>query len=353
MHILITGVSGYVGPWVLRELRREFPDAKLTGLDSGFFLDQNEDSGPLPEILLDRLILKDVRDVEESDFRNVTHVVHLAAISNDPMGDRFAEITDEVNHRSSVALAQIAKGAGASCFVFASSASVYGAGGTRPKDESSALAPQTAYAISKIATETNLASVADSDFAVTCLRFSTACGWSSRLRLDLVLNDFVASALTTGVIEVLSDGTPWRPLVHTQDMARAIAWAVGPSRNLIDQAMFTANVGSDDWNFQIRDLAHSVKGVVGGVKVQINGSAPPDTRSYRLDFSRWREVAPGHQPLWTLEQAIEQLATGMASISLNGDFRQTERVRLLRLQFLQSIGVLGSDLRWIQSVVTA
>ena len=348
----MTGCSGYVGASVVTYLRQRHPDAYITGLDTGLFADQHEGVGPASETILDRWLVKDVRDVDLVDLTGVTHLIQLAAVSNDPMGDRFADVTYDINYHSVVRMAGLAKAAGASTMVLASSASVYGMGSTEPRSETSKLLPQTAYARSKIAAETDLRLMAGEGFTVSALRFSTACGWSSRVRLDLVLNDFVASALTTGVIKVLSDGSPWRPLIHINDMARAITWAISAERTNAD-AFVAVNVGNDDWNFQIRDLAHAVSDVLGGVVVDINSNAQPDSRSYRLDFSKWRELAPDSQPQMSLENTIEELKRGLEQVSnLDSDFRNSRRMRLRRLLELRELGFLDEDLRWTVRVGT-
>ncbi|RZK29215.1 MAG: SDR family oxidoreductase, partial [Hymenobacter sp.] len=225
-RILLTGNMGYVGPGVVQQLRQAFPTAELIGYDLGFFAHCLTGAERLPESRLDRQVFGDVRQVPAALLAGVDAVVHLAAISNDPMGKAYEEVTMEVNHQAGIELARQAKAAGVRAFVFASSCSIYGMGGEDAKTETSSVNPLTAYARSKVASEQDLAPLADDDFVVTCLRFATACGWSDRLRLDLVLNDFVASAVATGEISILSDGTPWRPLIHVRDMARAIEWAV-------------------------------------------------------------------------------------------------------------------------------
>jgi nucleoside-diphosphate-sugar epimerase len=208
------------------------------------------------------------------------------------------------------------------------------------------VAPLTAYARSKIQTEQALSELAGDDFAVTCLRFATACGWSDRIRLDLVLNDFVASALTTGRIDVLSDGSPWRPLVHVRDMARALTWAVTPERSA-ETPYLVANVGRPDWNFQIRDLATSVASVMGGVEVSINAEAPADKRSYRVDFSAWQALAPGWQPIEELEPTVAEMAQLLKDVpDLDEGFRSGRYVRLSVLNAFRESGALDDDLRW-------
>ena len=213
MRILITGSMGYVGPILTRHLRQKFPDAELIGFDTAFFAHNLTGAARLPESLLDRVHFGDIRNFPPELLDGVDAVVHLAAISNDPMGKEFEGVTEAINEKASVALAQMAEQRGVGRFVFASSCSIYGAAEGRPKRESDALNPLTAYARSKVAMENALRASNAGEMTVTCLRFATACGMSDRLRLDLVLNDFVASALATGEITVLSDGTPWRPLI--------------------------------------------------------------------------------------------------------------------------------------------
>ena len=243
----------------------------------------------------------------------VDAVVHLAAISNDPIGNAFEDVTYAINHRSTVEVARLAREAGARAFVFASSCSVYGSAEDGMRSEGSELGPLTAYARSKVMSEHDLEALADDGFAVTCLRFATACGWSDRLRLDLVLNDFVAGAIASRRISILSDGTPWRPLIHVRDMARAIDWAV--DREPADGGAFLAvNAGRDDWNHQVRDLAEAVARAVPGVDVTVNPDAPPDKRSYRVSFARFRDLAPDHQPAVDLEEAIAELRDGLEGI---------------------------------------
>lgn len=346
MRIAVTGALGYVGPLVVARLRSSFPQAHLTGIDTGFFAAQHEGQGASPDIAMDDVRYRDVRDLREADLAGFTHVVHLAAVSNDPMGDRYSNVTEDINYRQSVRLARLAREAGVSSFVFASSASVYGAGSDAPRSEHSELAPQTAYARSKIASERELVELADESFTVTCLRFATACGWSPRVRLDLVLNDFVASAVVTGKIEVLSDGTPWRPLIHVKDMARAVDWAVSSNRAQAGNAL-VVNVGSEKWNFQIRDLAHAVSQELGGIEVSIAPAQAPDKRSYRLDFGLWQDVAPDYQPAESVSSAIAELAAQLRALpDLNEGFRQSPRVRLVRLEQLRELGLLDEDLRW-------
>lgn len=346
MRILITGNMGYVGPAVMRRLRESHPKAKLIGLDMGYFAPFLTGAGFLPECRVDVQHFGDVRWIDPTILREVDAVVYLAAISNDPMGATFEKVTLDVNHKAAVSLAQYAREKGVKRFIFASSCSVYGFAEEREKTEESTLNPLTAYAKSKIAAEEELSKLADSDFSVTCLRFATACGMSERLRLDLVLNDFVASALTAGRITILSDGTPWRPLIHILDMARAIDWAL--QRTSQDGGEFLAiNVGSDEWNYQVRDLAEAVARLVPGVRVEINHNAQPDKRSYRVSFQKFKRLATSYQPQIDLQTAIEDLRQGLQKMNFrDSDFRHSHFIRLNVLKQLKQDGHLTEDLSW-------
>ncbi|MEZ2126350.1 MULTISPECIES: NAD-dependent epimerase/dehydratase family protein [unclassified Sinorhizobium] len=347
MNILITGNMGYVGPVVTAHLRNVFPDARLIGVDSGWFAHCLTTGHRLPEVSLDEQWFKDVRDLTLGDLEGIDGIVHLAAVSNDPMGNRFERITEAINFRASVRLAELAAGAGVKRFVYASSCSVYGVDDDpRPRCERDPINPLTAYARSKIATEEALAQMTDSRLVVTNLRFATACGWSDRLRLDLVLNDFVASALTTGGIAVLSAGTPWRPLIHVKDMARAIEWALVRDADENGEVL-TINAGSDDWNFQMAELAHAVAKSLGGINVSINRDAQPDRRSYRVDFSMFKRLAPQHAPRETLDRSIQGLISGLNAMGFNDpDFRNSHFIRLKTLMQNLSSQALTEDLRW-------
>ena len=345
MRILITGNMGYVGPAVVRRLRTQFPDAYIQGHDNAYFAHCLTGVAKLPESLLDRQTFGDVRELDVEMLRGQDAVVHLAAVSNDPMGNRFAAITKSINQDASARIGHAAAAAGVRNFVFASSCSVYGVATGGPRREEDLLNPVTTYAASKIGTEQALAQV-EGDMAITCLRFATACGMSDRLRLDLALNDFVACALARGKISVLSDGTPWRPLIDVADMARAIEWAV--VRKAKDGGRFlTVNAGSDDRNYQIRDLANAVAAAVPGTTVEINTSAPADSRSYKVDFAKFAVLAPKHQPLVTLTESIRQLVEGLRSMGFaDVEFRQSPLMRLQVLQAHIAAGRLSERLSW-------
>jgi nucleoside-diphosphate-sugar epimerase len=346
MNILITGNMGYVGPALTRAARAAHPDATLVGVDAGFFGHCLTGARALPESLLDRQLFRDVRDLKAADLEGIDAIIHLAALSNDPIGHAYEDLTSEINHHASVRLAGEAKQAGVKRFVFASSCSVYGFAEGAARNEDSDLNPLTAYARSKIGTERDLKTLADDDFVVTCLRFPTACGMSDRLRLDLVLNDFVAAAVASKRIEILSDGTPWRPLVDVKDMSRAMLWAIGRDIEAGGNCL-SINVGRTEWNYQIRELAEAVQAQMPEVEVSINENAAPDKRSYQVDFSRYQSLAPDHQPQVGLEQSIRELRAGLEQMRFNNhDFRNSDFMRLRVLNGLREHKNLNADLRW-------
>jgi nucleoside-diphosphate-sugar epimerase len=346
MRILITGNSGYVGSTLVRHLRGVMPAAELIGYDTGLFAHCLTGAKILPETYLTRQHYGDVRDLPPGLLDGVDAVVHLAAVSNDPMGIRFEQVTDEINAQASLRLARLAQQAGVRAFVFASSCSIYGFAEGGPRGENDQVNPLTAYARSKVVTERGLAGINADSMTVTCLRFATACGMSDRLRLDLVLNDFVACAVSTGEITVLSDGTPWRPLIDVSDMARAIEWAIIRDA-AAGGAVLSVNVGSDAWNYQVRELADAVAAAVPSTRVSINREAPPDKRSYRVDFSLFRRLAPQHQPLSTLADSVNRLKHGLENMQFaDRDFRNSSLIRLKTLDWLISRGLLSPSLRW-------
>jgi nucleoside-diphosphate-sugar epimerase len=346
MRILITGPMGYVGPVLTRHLRARFPDAELIGFDSGYFAHNLTGALRLPETVLDRLHFGDIRQFPPDLLAGVDAVVHLAAISNDPMGKEFEAVTEAINERASIALAQMAQEHGVGTFVFASSCSIYGAAEGSPRRETDHLNPLTAYARSKVAMENALRSSNAGRMTVTCLRFATACGMSDRLRLDLVLNDFVAGALATGEISVLSDGTPWRPLIDVADMARAIEWAIGRSAEHGGRFL-VINAGNQAGNYQVRDLAQVVSTELPGTKVSINREAPPDKRSYQVDFSLFAKLAPAHVPAVSLVKSVQNLASGLRGMGFSDqEFRTSPLMRLRTLKQHIAQGRLSPDLRW-------
>jgi nucleoside-diphosphate-sugar epimerase len=347
MRIIIVGNLGYIGPSVSARFRSSFPDAEIIGFDIGYFAHSLSNAAFLPEIKLNRQIFGDIRTFPEDLLQGVDAVVDLAAISNDPMGNRFEEVTMDVNYRAAVRLAEMCKRNGVAKFVYASSCSMYGEASEYPKKEEDELNPLTAYARSKVAAEKALEPLAGDGFTVTCLRFATACGFTSRLRLDLVLNDFVAGALVNKEIGILSDGTPWRPMINTKDMARAFEWGV--LRDPENGGGFLAvNTGCNEWNNQIKPLADAVAVQIPGASVSTNPDAPPDRRSYRVNFDRYKQLAPDHQPAWNLEDTISDLKTNLEAMEFNDpDFRQSQFIRLKVLARHMAEGRLNEKLEWI------
>jgi nucleoside-diphosphate-sugar epimerase len=348
VRILVTGNMGYVGPVVVGHLREARPDAHLAGLDTGFFAHCLTGTNILPERQLDCQWFGDVRRPPAGALERVDAVVHLAGVSNDPIGTIYEEATVDVNHRATVELARAAREAGARSFVFASSCSVYGLAEEGLRTEESETGPLTAYARSKLLAEDGLAELAGDGFAVTSLRFATACGMSDRLRLDLVLNDFVAGAYAFREITMLSDGTPWRPLIHVRDMARAIDWALErPAES--GGAFLALNAGSDEWNYQIHQLADAVAAIVPGVKISVREDAAPDSRSYKVGFGLFRELAPEHQPQVGLAEAIQDLSIGLERMGFGDpDFRTSPLMRLRVLDDLRRAGLVTETLEWAQ-----
>lgn len=344
MRVLVTGNAGYIGPVLGAHLRQHLPRAELVGFDTGYFAHSLTSAAILPELRYHRQLVGDLRDLDASVLAGVDAVVHLAAISNDPMGDRFERQTEAINLAASLELARLARDAGVGRFVFASSCSIYGAAGDGARSEDDELRPLTAYARSKVAMEQGLEALASERFVVTALRFATACGDSERLRLDLVLNDFVLGALLEKKVTVLSDGTPWRPLVDVEDMGRAIEW--GCSREVGNGGAFVAvNVGRE--NYQVKDLAEAVADTIGNVEVSINTEAAPDKRSYSVDFTRFQRLAPRHQPQVSLTESITRVADRIEGCKLTSI--EEYRRRFVRLQVLRdhmAAARLDDDLRW-------
>ncbi len=344
MRILITGNLGYVGPGVVKEFRKHYPHAEIFGFDIGYFSKFLTTDLISPEAFLDRQYYGDVRNFPETILEGVDTVVSLAAISNDPIGNKFEEPTYDINFRAPVEIAKLAKKHGVKNYVFASSCSVYGAAGDAPRTEDSELNPLTAYAKSKIFAENELSNLADSKFKITCHRFATACGMSDRLRLDLVVNDFVTCARTSGEITILSDGSPWRPLINVLDMARAIRWS--HERKAENGGDFLiVNTGSDEWNYKVVELAERIRELNPKVDVSVNKNAAPDKRSYKVDFALYKQLAPNHQPSFNLTSSIEGLFEGLKKMNFNNtDFRNSFYMRLNVINDLLNRGIVDDKL---------
>jgi len=314
----------------------------VTGLDTYYF--RGCTFGP--DDLVVPSLVKDVRDVEPADLVGFDAVVHLAALSNDPLGDLKPEVTSGINFEASVRLAASAKAAGVQRFLFSSSCSVYGASDGEKITEEGAVNPLTSYAASKIRTEEAVSRMADATFSPVFLRNATAYGVSSRVRLDLVLNNLVGWAHTTGRIRLQSDGSPRRPLVHIADISRAFAAVLVAPRDAIHNQIF--NVGSDAQNYRVRDLANIVARTVSGSTVEFMPGAAPDRRDYWVDFSKLPRHLPGFTMQWDAERGAEELSAAYREVGLGArDLEVGERyVRVRRLKHLISSEAVTNELRW-------
>lgn len=342
MKVLVIGNLGYIGPMVAKHFRATHPGVFLAGYDIGYFIQNYTANGVVGDTLLDNQYFGDVRNFDAGILPGFNAVIYLAAISNDPMGNAFEQPTLDINFNAAVDIATKAKQQGVKHFVFASSCSVYGFADTAPRTEASDVNPLTAYAKSKVFAEQGLQPLADENFKITCLRFATACGYSDRLRLDLVLNDFVASAIADKKITILSDGTPWRPLIHVKDMARAMDWAI---QRTAGGNFLIINTGSNQWNYQVKELAQAVQKHFTDVDVSINTNAAPDKRSYKVSFDLYKELAPGHQPCISLDAAVDDLKMGLQGMGFcDTDFRQSKLMRLKMIQQLMDNAIIDNNL---------
>jgi nucleoside-diphosphate-sugar epimerase len=339
MKVLVTGHHGYIGAVVTDELVAA--RHTVTGLDAFFY--RGCDFGP--ELARAEERGGDVRDVTARDLQGFDAVVHLAALSNDPLGDVDPAWTFDVNYEGTLRVARAAKEAGVERFVFSSSCSMYGASaGNEALDEDAPLKPLTSYAESKVRAEEGLSKLADANFSPVSLRNATAYGVSPRLRLDVVLNNLVGWAFTTGRIRLLSDGSSWRPIIHVRDIARAVLGVLAAPRELVHDRAY--NVGATTENYMIRELAEVVHEVLPACKVEVAKGASPDPRNYRVNFGRFEAAFPDHRPTWTARAGTAELAAAYRSVGLTRDgFEGARYTRVKRLRELIDGEAVDATLR--------
>lgn len=339
MRVLVTGHNGYIGSAMVPLLQEA--GHEVVGLDTFYYEDcvLGQENGDVPSIR------RDIREVTPADVLGFDAVIHLAALCNDPLGNLNSDWTMEINHRASVRLARLTKDAGVRRFLFASSCSMYGASGDDLLTEEAPLRPITAYAESKVRTEEDLAKLADATFSPVFLRNATAYGVSARHRADVVLNNLVGWAHTTGKIKIMSDGTPWRPIVHIADISQVFALALEAPRDMVHNQAF--NVGAPSENHQVRDLAEFVREAVPGCTIEYAGDGKADPRNYRVDFGKLQRTFPGYVPRFDARRGAQELIAAYRQANLSfEDFTGRKFNRLLQLRHLMETGRVGEGLRW-------
>jgi nucleoside-diphosphate-sugar epimerase len=346
MRVLVTGHLGFIGTLMVPLLRRA--GHEVVGLDSDFYAASTfaEEIESVPHLR------GDIRDVQTSDLAGFDAVIHLAALSNDPLGNLNPDLTYDINHRGTIHLAERAKAAGVARFLFSSSCSNYGASSSDSLlTEDAAFNPVTPYGKSKVLAEQDLRTLADARFSPVLMRSATAYGVSPRIRFDLVLNNLTAWAVTSGKVLIKSDGSPWRPIVHAQDISRAFIAALGAPQPVIHNTAF--NVGQSSENYRVRELAEFVRQIVPGCDIEYAADASPDTRNYRVSCDKIARTLPAFQPQWTAREGVRELYEAFTRHAIKvEDFEGPRFRRIDRIKALMADGQLGSDLRWAASGVT-
>lgn len=346
MRVLVTGHRGYVGTVLTPMLVRA--GHEVVGVDTNLYAGSTFGAEP-PPLAIEEL-QKDIRDLAVHDFAGVDAVLHLAALSNDPLGDLNPDLTYAINHRASVRLAELARQAGVERFIFSSSCSNYGAGGNDWLYETSAFNPVTPYGKSKVMVERDVSQLADDNFTPVFLRSATAYGVSARLRFDLAVNNLVAWAFTTGRVYLKSAGTSWRPFVHIEDMSRAFVAALAAPREVVHNQAF--NVGRTEENYRIVDIAQIVVETVPGSRIEFAPDAEPDTRNYRVNMGKITTALPAYKPQWDVRKGAQELYQTYQQVGVTVDeFEGPRYRRVSHIKELMASGRLSASLRWLEPVV--
>lgn len=346
MRVLVTGHEGYIGTVMAPFIAEAGHD--VCGLDAGFYDECVIGGDTAPPSVADTRL--DIRDIERRHLEGFDAVIHLAALSNDPLGDLDPELTYDINHKASRRLARLAREAGVERFLFASSCSLYGvAGDSVLLDETAEFNPITPYGKTKVMMERDLSGLASSEFSPTYMRNATVYGFSPRFRADIVVNNLVGLAHTTGEIVLTSDGSPWRPLVHVEDVCRAFLSVLEAPRERVHDTAF--NVGRTGENYQIQEIAEIVADAMPDTRISLADGASADPRDYRVDCSRLAETLPDYSPQWTVPDGVLELRDAFRRHGLDEDDVHHRCVRLERIAELQEKGLLDAHLRWSEQAV--